>query len=87
MSLSLVKILLVLISLQVTDCKWTIDHYGIDLIVDAATNGAILPDSAGTSTLRNPAAAITAWDADVGAGEPWINIQVPSYGDIRRKAA
>lgn len=54
------------------EVKWTIDHYGIDLIVDAATNGAYLNNADGTAILRSPAAAITAWDADVGEGEPWI---------------
>ena len=53
------------------EIKWTIDHYGIDLIVDAATNGVKADPSAGTSA-RSPAAAITNWDANVGAGEPWI---------------
>jgi len=49
------------------EVKWTIDHYGIDLIIDAAQNGAILPDHEGTLATRNPATAVTAWDADVGA--------------------
>lgn len=54
------------------ECKFTIDHYGIDLIEDAAMNGAYIPNKAGTDVLRTPATAITNWDATVGDGEPWI---------------
>jgi hypothetical protein len=52
-----------------SEARWTIDHYGIDLIDDAAC---------GISTEANigtPATAITEWSATVADGEPWLNFQ------------
>ena len=75
------------------ECKFTIDHYGIDLILDAAINGAYIPNKAGTDVLRTPADAITGWTATLNptSGEPWlwrkhINF-VPSHSNMCRKVA
>jgi len=50
------------------EVRWTVDHYGIDLIETAATGG--YDPIAGANF--SPATAITAWNANVGSGEPWI---------------
>lgn len=51
------------------ECKFTIDHYGMDLIVDAAINGAFTTDS---TTKATPATAIASWTATPSDGEPWL---------------
>lgn len=49
------------------EVRFTIDHYGIDLIDDASMNGTIVDGSTLT-----PAAAVTAWDAQIGSGQEWL---------------
>lgn len=88
MTLSPTKmIVLILIGWQVTECKFEIDHYGVDLICDAA-NGA---REEGETTSYDPADAITQWDASVGSGQEWLWKKhreiVPLYSNVYRKAA
>jgi hypothetical protein len=50
------------------EIKFEIDHWGIDMIVRAATGGR----EWGTATTYSPATAITTWNAAVGSGQEWI---------------
>lgn len=48
------------------EARWTVDHYGIDLIDDAACGLSTEPD------IGTPATAVTEWVATVADGEPWL---------------
>lgn len=50
-----------------SEIKFTIDQVGLDMIDDAAINGATI-----SGVARNPAAQVTDWDARPGIGEPWL---------------
>lgn len=50
-----------------SEVRWTIDHYGIDLVDQASTDGATIEGAT-----VDPATAITTWDGTPSAGEPWI---------------
>ena len=50
------------------EIKFEIDHWGIDMIVRAATGGRIWGETGSYS----PATAIGTWDATVGSGQEWI---------------
>ncbi len=65
--IKLFLMILVLIGLQATKCRWTIDHYGIDLVDQASTDGATIEGAT-----VDPATAVTTWDGTPSAGEPWI---------------
>lgn len=60
------------------EVKFTIDQYGLDMMYNAAVNGAYIDyTNAGTGvggakTLVGPITAITDWNANVGTAEPWI---------------
>jgi len=49
------------------EIKFEVDHWGIDMIVNAATGGRIWGESGSYS----PATTITSWDASVGSGQHW----------------
>ena len=59
--------LIMLVSLQVTECRFTIDHYMVDLIDNTAVNGVYY-----NNTLQTPANTITTFDASVGVGQEWV---------------
>ena len=66
MTLSLIKILIsILISLQVTVCKFEMDHLGIDLMYEAAIGA----DSAG---------AAPSFTATPGTDESWVDEYMPT---------
>lgn len=50
-----------------SEIRFTIDHYGIDMIDDASINGVVV-----AGATQTPAAAIGAWDASVGSGQQWV---------------
>lgn len=57
------------------EVKFTIDQYGLDMMYDAAVNGAIIDTEVnGTTggTLTASAGAVAQWDPAVTGGEPWI---------------
>jgi hypothetical protein len=49
------------------EVRFTIDHYGVDLIDDASINGTVV-----AGVTNSPATAITAWNASVGSGQEWL---------------
>lgn len=51
------------------EVRFTIDHYGVDLIDNTSINGYYDTVS---STTRTPAASITEWDASIGSGQEWL---------------
>lgn len=67
MTSSLIRTIVILLSLQATECKFTIDHYGIDLIDGAARDGVIV-----NGTTYTPADAPTDWDATIESGQEWV---------------
>lgn len=73
------------------EVRFTIDHYGIDLIDEASMDGTVV-----NGTTLTPATAVTQWDAEVGSGQEWLwkkhefldcEKLVPLYSDVYRKAA
>lgn len=51
------------------EVRFSIDHYGVDLIDDASINGYY--DTVAQVT-RTPADPVTEWDASVGSGQEWL---------------
>lgn len=58
-------------SLQVTDCKFTMDHLGIDLMLQAAQN--TLPGQIATA-----ATTVGQYLATPTTGETWVNNSLPT---------
>lgn len=54
--------------------------------VAAGGTNPVINESNQAATIGSASGA-TNWNAKIGTGQEWINIQVPSCGDIRRKAA
>ncbi|MHA1304619.1 MAG: hypothetical protein ACTSPI_13055 [Candidatus Heimdallarchaeaceae archaeon] len=64
---------------QVTECKFEIDHYGLEQIMDASKSVAasgtgtnpVINDSTQAATI-GAAANATLWNAKIGTGQEWI---------------
>lgn len=56
------------------EVKFTIDQYGLDMMYNAAVNGALIDTTLGATgpTQVDSAGMVATWSANVGAGEPWI---------------
>ena len=91
----IIIIMMILISYKVTACRFTIDHFGIDLIDKVACAQMEVSNPFSTTTDLTPATPITAWNAGITSGQEWVWKKnelldldmVTSYSNICRKAA
>jgi hypothetical protein len=54
------------------EIRFTMDHFGIDLIDQVACSQMTVPNPFSTTTNLTPATAVTAWNAGITSGQEWV---------------
>lgn len=55
------------------EVRFTVDHFGIDMIDKVACGQYTVPDPFSTTANLTPATACTSWNAGIASGQEWVN--------------